>query len=61
MQFANPIARITAAVILILSILSVIGLIGNASDLSEDAFTTLGVLIGGASTYLFVATKQNQQ
>lgn len=52
MEIANPIARITAAIILIFSLVAVVGVFG---ELTEPAGSILNTLIGAAVTYLFVA------
>jgi len=51
----NPIARITAAIILVISILSVTGIFGTIQDSGRDIVL---LLIGVASTFLFVAQKK---
>jgi len=52
-MISNPIARITAAIILIISLLAVVGVIG--SEITSDAKTLLGTMIGISGTFLFVA------
>ena len=52
-MISNPIARITAAIILIISLLSIIGVFGV--DIDTDAKTLLGTMIGISGTFLFVA------
>jgi len=48
----NPIASITAAVILIISLLAVVGIIGTVQEAGRDIVL---LLIGVSSTFLFVA------
>ena len=48
----NPIARITAAIILIFSLLAVTGVIG---EIAEQGLQILNVMIGISMTFLFVA------
>ncbi len=52
MQIDNPIARITAAIILVFSLLAVTGVIGAIEDAGEKILT---LMIGAAMTFLFVA------
>ena len=52
MNIKNPIARITAAIILIFSLLAVVGVIG---DVNPDAEKILSLMIGSSLTFLFVA------
>jgi len=52
MNIKNPIARITAAIILIISLFAVVGVIG---DINESGKQLVSVLIGVSSTFLFVA------
>ena len=52
-MISNPIARITAAIILIISLLSIVGIFGV--DISPDGKTLLGTMIGISGTFLFVA------
>ena len=51
-MIANPISKITAAAILIISLLAVIGVFGEIADNGRDAVL---LLIGVSSTFLFVA------
>ncbi len=55
MNIDNPIARFTAAIILIVSLLAVTGVLGVINE-SGDKILTL--MIGAAMTYLFVAQKK---
>ena len=48
----NPIARITAAIILIFSLLAVTGVIG---EIEEQGTQILNLMIGASITFLFVA------
>ena len=48
----NPIARITAAIILIFSLLAVTGVIG---EINEQGAQILNLMIGASMTFLFVA------
>ena len=48
----NPIARITAAIILIFSLLAVTGVIG---EIAEQGTQILNLMIGSSITFLFVA------
>jgi len=48
----NPIARITAAIILVFSLVAVTGLLGEITD---NGMTVINVLIGISGTFLFVA------
>ena len=48
----NPIARITAAIILIFSLLAVTGVIG---EIEEQGTQILNLMIGSSITFLFVA------
>jgi len=50
---SNPVARITAAIILIISLLAIVGVIGV--EITGDGRTLLGTMIGVSSTFLFVA------
>ena len=52
-MISNPIARITAAIILIISLLSIVGIFGV--DITPDGKTLLGTMIGISGTFLFVA------
>jgi len=52
LNIKNPIARITAAIILIISLLAIVGVLGN---IEGDARTLMGTMIGVSSTFLFVA------
>ena len=52
-MISNPIARITAAIILIISLLSIVGIFGV--DITSDGKTLLGTMIGISGTFLFVA------
>lgn len=52
MNIKNPIARITAAVILIISLLAVVGVIG---EVDETGGKIMSLMIGVSSTFLFVA------
>lgn len=52
-MISNPISRITAAIILIVSLLSIIGVFGV--DMTTDSKTLLGTMIGISGTFLFVA------
>jgi len=58
MQLSNPIARITAAIILVFSLVLVSGIVG---EIAEQGFQVLNIMIGAALTYLFVAQKQKPQ
>jgi len=49
---SNPIARITAAILLIISLLAVVGVLG---EITPDGKQILTLLIGVSSTFLFVA------
>ena len=51
-MIANPISKITAAIILIVSLLAVIGVFGDVAENGRDAVL---LLIGVSSTFLFVA------
>jgi len=48
----NPIARITAAIILVFSLLAVTGVIG---DVNPEGARILDIMIGASITFLFVA------
>lgn len=48
----NPIARITAAIILIFSLLAVTGIMGEINDQGAQI---LNLMIGASITFLFVA------
>ena len=52
-MISNPIARITAAIILIISLMSIVGIFGV--DITPDGKTLLGTMIGISGTFLFVA------
>ena len=52
MNIKNPIARITAAIILIFSLLAVVGVIGSVD---ETGGKLLSLMIGSSLTFLFVA------
>ena len=52
MKIKNPIARITAAIILIFSLLAVVGVIGEVDDTGGKL---LSLMIGSSLTFLFVA------
>jgi len=52
MNIKNPIARITAAIILIFSLLAVTGVIG---EINSEGAQILNVMIGISGTFLFVA------
>ena len=52
MNIDNPIARITAAIILVFSLLAVTGVIGAVDDSGADI---LQIMIGASITFLFVA------
>jgi len=52
MKLDNPIARITAAIILVFSLLAVTGLLG---DSTEEGSKILTLMVGASMTYLFVA------
>jgi len=52
-MISNPVARITAAIILIISLLAIVGVIGV--EITGDGRTLLGTMIGVSSTFLFVA------
>jgi len=51
-MISNPIARITAAIILIISLLAVVGVIGTVD---ETGGKIMSLMIGVSSTFLFVA------
>ncbi len=51
-MITNPISKITAAVILIISLLALIGVFGQVEEGGRDAVL---LLIGVSSTFLFVA------
>ena len=53
----NPIAKITAAIILILSLASVIGLFG---DITETGKEIVLLMVGASITFLFVSAKKTQ-
>jgi len=52
MNIKNPIARITAAIILIFSLLAVTGIMG---EINEQGAQILNLMIGASITFLFVA------
>ena len=52
MKLDNPIARITAAIILVFSLLAVTGVIG---EISSEGGRILDIMIGASITFLFVA------
>ena len=52
MNIDNPIARITAAIILVFSLLAITGVIG---EINEQGARILDVMIGASITFLFVA------
>jgi len=49
---SNPIARITAAIIVIITLLAVTGVIG---EVNADGEKILTLMLGSALTFLFVA------
>jgi len=51
-MISNPIARITAAIIVILTLLAVTGVIG---EVNADGEKILTLMLGSALTFLFVA------
>jgi len=51
-MISNPIARITAAIIVILTLLAVTGVIGEVNNDGEKILT---LMLGSALTFLFVA------
>ena len=52
MNIKNPIARITAAIILIFSLLAVVGAIGSVGETEGNL---LSLMVGASLTFLFVA------
>jgi len=56
MKIDNPIARITAAIILIVSLLAVVGVLGEINETGDKILT---LMIGAAMTFLFVAQTKN--
>ena len=52
MNIKNPIARITAAIILIFSLLAVMGVIGSVGEMEGNL---LSLMVGASLTFLFVA------
>ena len=56
MKIDNPIARITAAIILIISLLAVVGVLGVINETGDKILT---LMIGAAMTFLFVAQTKN--
>ena len=52
MNIDNPIARITAAIILVFSLLAVTGVIG---EINVEGARILDIMIGASITFLFVA------
>ncbi len=51
-MISNPIARITAAIIVIITLLAVTGVIG---EVNADGEKILTLMLGSALTFLFVA------
>ena len=56
MKIDNPIARLTAAIILIISLLAVVGVLGEINETGDKILT---LMIGAAMTFLFVAQTKN--
>ncbi len=54
----NPIAKITAAIILVISLVAVIGLTG--AEIPEQGYAILNIMIGASITFLFVSSRSNQ-
>jgi len=54
----NPIAKIAAAAILIISLIAVIGFGGI--EVSTEGYAVLNIMIGASITFLFVSAKKNQ-
>ena len=54
----NPVARVTAAIILITSVVSLVfGPTIGAIEPSAEGFALLGLIAGSAGTFLFVGSK----
>ena len=54
----NPIARVTAAIILITSVVALVfGETIGATEPSSEGFALLGLLAGSAGTFLFVGSR----
>lgn len=56
MKLNNPIAKITAAIILIFSITAVTGIFGTVEESGKDI---LLILVGASITFLFVSNSKN--